>query len=249
MRRTKKTRTELVSVFGLVCGLLGAAPPEVFASCAEDVARSVQTHYDSVRDFRAEFEQTTRSVLFGSAGGFGAAGSGLSVPIRGEVVFAKPGKMRWTYTEPEPSLVVSDGQTLWIYSPVLKEAQRLPVTEGYLTGAALQFLLGEGKLLESFKVTSESCPFEPNVDKFGKQIPRVTVELELEPKQPTSYERLGLTANLATGAVVATRVVDLFGNETVIAFEKIEQNLDPSADTFHFVPGDDVEVIELQSIP
>ena len=146
---TRKTPTELLSVFGLALGLLGSAASEVSASCAEDFARSVQAHYDSVRDFKAEFEQTTRSVLFGGAG------DGLSAPLRGEVVFAKPGKMRWSYTEPEASLVVSDGQLLWIYSPERKEAQRLPVPEGYLTGAALQFLLGDGKLLESFKVTSE----------------------------------------------------------------------------------------------
>jgi len=56
---------------------------------------------------------------------------------RGRVVFAKPGRMRWVYESPEPSLVVSDGETLWIYDPAAREAQRLPVTQGYLTGAAL----------------------------------------------------------------------------------------------------------------
>ena len=239
---TKKRPTELLPVFGLVLGLLGSAASEVSASCAEDVARSVQAHYDSVRDFRAEFEQTTRSVLFGDA-------AGLSAPVRGEVIFAKPGKMRWTYTEPESSLVVSDGRLLWIYSPERKEAQRLTVPEGYLTGAALQFLLGEGKLLESFEVTSEGCPFEPSVDEAGDELPRETIDLALEPLQPTAYERLGLTAKLATGEILATSIVDLFGNETVIRFDKIEHNLDPAADTFHFVPDDDVEVIELRGTP
>ncbi len=240
---TRKTPTELLSVFGLALGLLGSAASEVSASCAEDVARSVQAHYDSVRDFKAEFEQTTRSVLFGGAG------DGLSAPLRGEVVFAKPGKMRWTYTEPESSLVVSDGRLLWIYSPERKEAQRLPVPEGYLTGAALQFLLGDGKLLESFKVTSEACPLTPRLDESSYAVPLETIDLALEPLQPSAYERLGLTARLATGEIIATRVVDLFGNETVIAFDKIEHNRDPAPGTFHFVPDDDVAVIELQESP
>jgi len=196
-----------------------------------------------VRDFRAEFEQTTRSVLFGAdAPGFGVA-------IRGEVVLAKPGKMRWTYTEPEPSLVVGNGQLLWIYSPERKEAQRLTVPEGYLTGAALQFLLGEGKLLESFEVTSTACPFEPNVGESGDAVSLETIQLALEPLQPTSYERLGLTARLASGEIVATRIIDLFGNETRIEFDNIEHNLDPAADTFLFVPAEGVEVIELPESP
>lgn len=238
----KKTRTELVAVCGFVFALVASAP-QVSASCAEDVARTVQAHYDAVRDFRADFQQTTRSALFGQTS------SGLAVPVRGQVVLAKPGKMRWTYTEPEASLVVSDGETLWIYSPAHKEAQRLPVTEGYLTGAALQFLLGDGKLLAAFDVTAETCPLQPDVDEAGKEIPRQTIELELAPKQPASFERLGLTAKVATGEIVATRVVDLFGNETVIAFEKIEHNRNPDASTFQFVPAADVDVIELSETP
>lgn len=207
-----------------------------------------------MKDFSAEFEQTTRSSLFG------AAGSAQGEPARGSVVFAKPGKMRWTYTDPEPSLVVSDGTTLWLYAPKLKEAQRLPVTKGYLTGAALQFLLGEGNLLESFDVSAESCPFEAAQEgekqraeavASGKVVdPKLgTIELDLVPKQPSSYEKLGITARVATGEVVATRVVDLFGNETLIAFDKIERNQSPGAETFTFVPDDDVEVIELQAVP
>ena len=212
------------------------------ANCAEAVAATVQAHYDSVRDFAADFEQTTRSALFGAAGAEQAA------PARGRVVFAKPGKMRWTYTAPEPSLVVSDGETLWLVAPELQEAQRLPVTEGYLTGAALQFLLGDGKLVGSFDISAESCPLAQAAEaKAEGRAP--LVELELVPKQPSSYERLGITANATTGEVLETRVVDLFGNETRIAFQNVETNRDPAAETFTFVPGPEVEVIELRVSP
>lgn len=223
-----------------VCCLFGA---EARANCALKVADTVQAHYDSVRDFSARFEQTSKSALFGASGG------GLSVPVRGDVVFAKPGKMRWSYSEPAPSLVVSNGKTLWLYSPNEKSAQRLPVTEGYLTGAALEFLLGDGKLVDSFDVSSDVCPFHPVENEEGEQVPLETIELELTPKEPASYEKLGITARLTTGEVVATRVVDLFGNETRIAFEQIVSNRDPDPDTFVFVPDDDVEVIDLSPQP
>ncbi len=197
------------------------------SACADEVAARVQHYYESVRDFAADFEQTTRSAVFGGAL------PGLAEPARGQVVLAKPGKMRWTYTHPEASLVVSDGVTLWLYSPVHKEAQRLPVTQGYLTGAALQFLLGEGQLLDTFRVSASGCGGDGRV------------ELSLSPRESASYERLGLTVLEATGEVVATGIVDLFGNETRISFQQIRRNQDPAAETFQFEPEDDVDVIEL----
>jgi outer membrane lipoprotein-sorting protein len=222
----------------VLLGSLSLAAPAA-ASCVQGVADTVQAHYDQVRDFSADFEQTTRSALFGSAG----AGSGA--PSRGHVVFAKPGKMRWTYSEPEPSLVVSDGAILWLYAPKLHEAQRLPVTDGYLTGAALQFLLGDGKLVDSFEISAESCPLK-EAEAARAEGRKPLVELELVPKEPSSYEKLGLTANVETGEVTATRVVDLFGNETRIAFESIRINQDPGAEVFQFTPDEGVEVIELE---
>ena len=65
-------------------------------------------------------QQTTRRVALGD-------GAGDALAASGEVVFAKPGKMRWTYESPEPSLVVSDGATLWIYDPKAREVQKLPL--------------------------------------------------------------------------------------------------------------------------
>ena len=230
-------------MFAFVCGLLGvvAALP-VSANCAEEVASRVQARYESVRDLRAAFSQTSQAVLFG------AGDAGLGGPVQGEVVLAKPGKMRWSYVQPERSLVVSDGETLWLVSPDLNEAQHLPVTEGYLTGAALQFLMGEGELLESFDVSSESCPAEPVAGQAEGQNSAQITEIDLVPKQPASYQRLGLSVKAASGEVIATRIVDLFGNQTVIAFENIEYNRKPGPATFQYEPARDVEVIELRPV-
>ena len=98
---------------------------------------------------------------------------------RGRVTLAKPGKMRWTYEEPEPSLVVSDGKTVWIYDPAFDEVQKLPAAEGFLTGAAAQFLLGAGDMRRDFKVAAVSCD-------------ETAAELELVPRQPATYEKLFL---------------------------------------------------------
>ena len=125
----------------------GSEGKAIGGECALEVARRVQGYYERIRDLRARFAQTTRSVTLGSAGG-------TALDAEGEVFFAKPGRMRWSYSRPQQSLVVSDGETLWIYDPEQKEAQRMSVTAAFVSGAALQFLLGEGDLLAEFYISS-----------------------------------------------------------------------------------------------
>ena len=199
---------------------------EDLAACAARTAAAVQKHYESVRDLEARFTQSTRSVAFGSGA---VASAGLST---GHVVFAKPGRMRWTYEAPQPSLVVSDGRILWIYDPEAREAQRLPVTQGYMTGAGLSFLVGDGELTSAFEIRASDCTGDE-------------VELDLLPLEDASYERLGLRVVRATGEVRATSIVDLFGNVTVLEFEGLETNRDPAGDVFEFDPPKDVRVIDL----
>jgi outer membrane lipoprotein carrier protein len=209
------------------------ADPKPTPTCAEQVASRVQSRYQSIRDLEARFEQQTQSITLGSSP------LAASEAARGTVVFAKPGQMRWSYERPEPSLVVSDGRVLWLYDPAAKEAQRLPVARGYLSGAALQFLMGETKLLEEFSVSAEHC----RVD--GEE----TVDLELRPLQEASYERLGLRTIPGTGEVVASTIVDILGNVTEIRFEGLRTNLDPPDAVFHFDPPLDVKVVDLAAPP
>ncbi|MFO0690766.1 MAG: outer membrane lipoprotein carrier protein LolA [Myxococcota bacterium] len=207
--------------------IAGAEPSK--AACdpqlAEQTARKIQDRYEGIRDLRADFEQANVSATF--------QGEALSSPVprRGKVVFAKPGRMRWTYAPPEASVVVSDGKTLWIHDIDAKTVTRLAVTEGYLSGAALQFLMGDGDLLASFSVTASTCD--------AKQ-----VSLDLIPREDASYERLGLVADRKTGVVVATSVTDLFGNVTRIRFDRLEENRNPAPDTFVLKIPEGVEVID-----
>ena len=215
-------------------GLPEAAPSEASeARAAEDcgatVAARVQQHYEGVRDLEASFTQRTQSVTLG------AGPLAKAEPSRGTVVFAKPGKMRWHYETPQPSLVVSDGETLWIYDPIRKEAQRVDVTQGYLSGAALAFLFGDGDLLGEFDIAARDCD-------------QPVVRLLLQPRRDASYERLELRAIANSGDVIETLVVDLFGNRTEVTFHDVRINQSPPPDRFRFEPGPEVQVIDLSSV-
>jgi hypothetical protein len=112
----------------------------------------------------------------------------------------------------------------------------LPVDQGFLSGTAIQFLLGEGRILESFFVAAESCEGEE-------------ISLDLRPKQSASYERLVLRVDKGSGEILATAVMDLFGNRTDVVFEKVERNRSPSDALFRFEPSEDDRVLRLPAPP
>lgn len=197
----------------------GEEPP---ADCAREIAARVQARYDGVQDLEARFTQKSRSVAFG--------GAGQEMEASGVALFAKPGRMRWTYEKPEPSIVVSDGKTLWIYDPTAREVQEFAVGQGFLSGTAVQFLLGEGRILEAFEVRAERCTGE-------------SVRLFLTPREETSYELLELVVSPASGDVRGTAVVDLFGNRTDVSFESLQLNRRPDPARFRFVAEPGVRVL------
>jgi outer membrane lipoprotein carrier protein len=193
--------------------------------CRDRAVAAVQRRYEGIRDLRARFAQKTRAVSIGSR-------AAEPTQSKGTVVVAKPSRMRWSYETPEPSLVVSDGETLWIYDPGFGEVQKLPAGGAALSGAALQFLLGRGDLRREFSIRLVSCEAD-------------AVELELTPREPASYEKLFIVVDPATGNVSRTRVDDLVGNSTLVEFSDLQVNLDPPAETFRFDPPAGVRVIEL----
>jgi outer membrane lipoprotein carrier protein len=205
------------------------ADKPVGAGCRDAAVAALQRRYESAKDLRADIVQTTRSVALG-------AGSSEQMTSKGTVVFAKPGKMRWSYEEPEPSLVVSDGKTLWIYDMVFREAQKLRATDGYLSGAAVQFLLGEGEIERDFEISELRC------EAAGS-------ELMFQPRKPSSYEKLHVLVNPQTGDLLKTTVFFVLGNVTEVAFSNMELNVDPAASLFRLDPPADVRVIELDQPP
>jgi outer membrane lipoprotein carrier protein len=218
----------LAAIVALLVGAVARADGEEPVDCAREIAARVQARYDGVQDLEARFTQTSRSVAFGRAG--------QELKASGVAVFAKPGRMRWTYEKPEPSVVVSDGQTLWIYDPKAREVQEFPVGQGFLSGSAVQFLLGEGRLLRDFDIRAEQCP-------------SATVRLLLTPKQDATYETLELSVVAESGDVTGTAVVDLFGNRTEVTFESLQIDRHPDPATFRFRAEPGVSVLRAPEAP
>ena len=108
---------------------------------ASDVTAQVQKAYVSINAYDADFEQQYDMKAFGQ-----------KKTSKGHVLFVKPGKMRWDYTEPKDNVVVSDGTTLYSYVAADKQARKMMVKDSQMP-TALSFLTGKGDLTKDFNVT------------------------------------------------------------------------------------------------
>ncbi|MGH7412726.1 MAG: LolA family protein, partial [Candidatus Rokuibacteriota bacterium] len=87
-----------------LCLLLLPAP--VAAQRLDEVVSGVEATYGKIVDLRAEFTQTARNKSLGQ-----------DIKAEGIVLLKKGGKMRWDYKSPAPQQIVSDGTSLWVYTP------------------------------------------------------------------------------------------------------------------------------------
>ena len=72
-------------------------------------------------------------------------------PESGTLVLQKPGRMRWTYTEPAGKLFVSDGRNAWLYTAADNRVERSALKASEDLHAPMAFLLGKLDLGKEFK--------------------------------------------------------------------------------------------------
>ena len=109
--------------------------PDEDAALATAIA-NVQTFYESVEDFHADFTQEFANLTLGT-----------TQTSTGHVYFKTPGLMRWDYQSPTQRFMMRDGENLWIYEPEEGQYYTQPMDETDLP-TALRFLMGEGTHLE-----------------------------------------------------------------------------------------------------
>lgn len=117
-----------------------AAPAPAGKMMPADVAAQIQKAYASISAYEADFSQQYVMKAFGQ-----------TKTSKGHVLFVKPGKMRWDYTEPKDNVVVSDSVTLWSYVAADKQARKMMVKDSQMP-TALAFLTGKGDLGKEFNL-------------------------------------------------------------------------------------------------
>jgi outer membrane lipoprotein carrier protein len=214
----------LVCLLAMVAVATAQTPP---AQSLDDVIRGLEGAYGRITDLKAEFNQNAFNKSLNQ-----------TIPAAGSVYLKKGGKLRWEYTQPTPQEIVSDGKTLWVYTPTLNQVNVAPAPEA-LAGPAGSFLVGLGKLREHFGVRFMN-PAQPR-DGDGN------IVLDLTPKQPLpTLARLILSVDPRSWEVRKAVVYDQFENTVTMRFTKMALNSNLPDSLFTFTPPKGVATVPLR---
>lgn len=205
----------MLGLGGIAAGQNAERPP------IEELAHRLQRRYDAIHDFSAVFVHVYEGGLLRK-----------QVTERGTVLIKKPGRMRWTYLQPERKEFVSDGVRLYAYVPADRQVMVSPVPTSDQATSAVLFLAGQGNLVRDFTIEYATSP-SPD-----------TYTVRLTPKQPQpEFEWLMLGVDRATLALRSLTTVDVQGGRSTFSFSEFKENLGLPDSRFVFTIPRGVEVV------
>jgi len=185
--------------------------------------QKVQAFYDKTTSFQSAFTQE-----------YFVKSHNLRKESKGDVTFAKPGKMDWQYANPAGNRVVSDGAVLKVYEAANKQMFEQNVDKSQYP-AALSFLVGGGKLdtIFDFQMFPGATMNFPGGD-----------VLVGTPKQATpAYTKVLFYVDSASSQVRRVLIVDGQGNRNRFDFENPKVNEAIPPERFKFVPPPGTSVV------
>lgn len=203
--------------------LLGGALLATAAADPAGVLKSLADAGRGLKTMQAAFVETKVIVLLDE-----------TQESRGTVVMQIPGRLRWNYDTPRPSvMVVKDG----------KFSRYIPASRQVFRGAAR----GEADLLVGFGPGAASLGDKYQVTLVGEEAVagRATRVLDLKPKEGQSglFSAIRLWVDDERSIPVQTRLTEPTGDHTTIRFENVRINAGLPARTFDLsLPGDVVEL-------
>jgi outer membrane lipoprotein carrier protein len=145
----------------------------------------------------------------------------------GQLLAARPGKVRWQAEPPMEQLVVSDGDTLWIYDPDLEQVTIKPFNQDLSKTPAILFIGDLDTLEQSYEIYIEKGD---------------TVAFTLIPLTTDSlYEKVALSFKGETP--IAMVLWDSLGQKTAINFSKTQLNEPIDPVLFSFEPPKGVDIL------
>jgi len=215
-------RIAALLALAVIVALLGVATAQEL----DQVVAGVEATYGKINDLRAEFTQAAYNKSLGQ-----------DIKAEGTVYLKKGGKMRWDYKSPSPQQIVSDGSSLWVYTPELNQVNKGSAPKA-LAGPAGSFLAGLGRVREEFGVRFLNPASK--VDASGRPV------IDLVPKNPTPLlTRLVLHVDPKDYVVRQAVLYDQFQNTVTMTFNKVTINPSLADSLFVFTPPPGAAVVPL----
>jgi outer membrane lipoprotein carrier protein len=188
----------------------------ITVNASADGVKSLRNFYDQTDSMRADFTQLVTDK------------QGRKVQeVQGEMQLKRPNKFRWDYNKPYEQQIISDGKQVWLYDTELAQVTIRELSKA-LGSSPAALLAGDAALDKNFKFT--------NVDRKG-DIEWVKATPQTE---DSGFDNILL--GFKGSELKEMELVDSFGLQTKINFNKIEQNpkLDNKMFLFKVPKGVDV---------
>lgn len=195
-----------------------ATEPVPAASAVRDtLLDKIGAKYKPIEVLQASFVQTTKSAYGDDQ-------------VKGTILLKRPGQMRWEFADGRQ--FVSDGQTLWIYTPAEKQVLKI-ANFGEQAATADLVLQSMHKLRELFEVQLVSS------DAVAGHV------LALTPKtgQTAQFQKLTLALD-STLLLDKVTITDDFGTNTLLDFEGLVLGGTTKPTDFQFQVPPGVTVID-----
>lgn len=200
----------------LIAVSIASAPASLLA---DDGLAALRGFIADLETFEADFEQTLYS------------GDDEVVRVStGSIKVKRPGRFVWQYAEPEPQVIVADGERIWLYDVDLEQVT-VNAIDDRVAGTPLQLLMRSGDLDKSFEMTSLGMADGVNWT-------------ELKPVEESSDFEL-VFIGLNEQGLAAMELRDNFGQATQIIFSNFEAGLVLDDSLFVFEVPEGVDVIGL----
>jgi len=197
-------------------GAEASAPPQTPE--AEAVWHAYEKRWSETEDYAAGFRQTIE-----------VPDVGTKVESAGRFYFAKPGLVRWEYTEGPPQTVVGDGTWLWLYQPDLQQVYKIAYAKAFGRGGLVELLAGREGVSERYRASLER--------------PDATTVRILLKSLADGGGNLEVTLAADTFDLRAVTVHDAAGSITRMTFAEPLRNRGIDKERFTFTPPKGVDII------
>jgi outer membrane lipoprotein carrier protein len=163
---------------------------------------------------------------------------------RGSMVFAKPGKMRWSYKTPRAQeVVIKDGE-LWIYQPDKGQVMIDSVGAVLLSALPVSFLMGIGNVTKDFDLVS-AC-----TTSAGIALSLVPHKDSSKKEKEEALEGFILLIDQRKHVPQGAKIISVGGNTTAIVFENLQLNVpEIPAGRFVLEYPKGVDILDRRSTP
>ncbi|WP_298719297.1 outer membrane lipoprotein chaperone LolA [uncultured Oceanisphaera sp.] len=185
----------------------------VSAVALADVRAELQQKLASFDRFSASFSQQV----------FDEQGAPMQ-SAQGTMQLARPDRFRWHTVSPDESLIVSNGNDVWVYDPFVEQVSIAPLEQAIQNTPFLLIAGGDGRRWQQYDVARQGADYVVTSKDPGELISQFSLRFD------------------GNNRIQRFTVIESGGQRSEFTLQQVNTKPATGADTFSFTPPDGVMV-------